>query len=153
MRYEYCNLVENAYNIIWVDYNISKVEGKGVGDMTKYIENVNAYLSQMKIKQTYISMKTGIDVKKLSRILTGIQDISGIDMEKIAKALGKKVEFFLNDEFIVPQINTFMPEKIAFYAGNPTEEQEEIAKKLVELIENIDEILSAKGRFINMAGE
>lgn len=121
--------------------------------MTKYIENVNTYLSQMKIKQTYISMKTGIDVKKLSRILTGIQDISGIDMEKIAKALGKKVEFFLGDEFIVPQINTFMPEKIAFYVGNPTKEQEEIAEKLVELMENIDEILSAKGRFINMARE
>lgn len=145
--------MKNAYNIIWVDYNISKVEGKGVSDMTKYIENVNTYLSQMKIKQTYISMKTGIDVKKLSRILTGIQDISGIDMEKIAKALGKKVEFFLGDEFIVPQINTFKPEKIAFYVGSPTEEQEEIAEKLVELMENIDEILSAKGRFINMARE
>ena len=34
----------------------------------KYIENVNAYLSQMKIKQTYISLKTGIDTKKLSLI-------------------------------------------------------------------------------------
>ena len=44
--------------------------------MTKYIKNVNAYLSQMKIKQTYISLKTGINQKKLSRILTGAQDIT-----------------------------------------------------------------------------
>ena len=48
--------------------------------MTKYIENVNVYLSQMKIKQTYISLKTGIDGKKLSRILTGVQDINSTDM-------------------------------------------------------------------------
>ena len=121
--------------------------------MTKYIENVNTYLSKMKIKQTYISMKTGIDVKKLSRILNGNQDISGTDMEKIAKALGHKPEFFLGDEFSVPQIKTFMPEKIAFYVGNPTEQQEVIAEKLVKLMENIDEIMSVKSRFLNMGRE
>ena len=70
---------------------------KGESVMTKYIENVNTYLAQMKIKQTYISLKTGIDTKKLSRILTGTQDVSGTDMEKIAKALGQKVEYFFND--------------------------------------------------------
>ena len=32
--------------------------------MMKYIENVNEYLSRMKIKQTYVSLKTGIDTKK-----------------------------------------------------------------------------------------
>ena len=67
---------------------------KGESVMTKYIENVNTYLAQMKIKQTYISLKTGIATKKLSRILTGTQDVSGTDIEKIAKALGQKVEYF-----------------------------------------------------------
>lgn len=121
--------------------------------MTKYIENVNAYLSQTKIKQTYISLKTGIDTKKLSRILTGTQDISGTDMEKIANALGRKPEFFLSDAFCVPEINEFMPEKIAFYAGNPTAQQEKIAEKLVKLMENIDEVMSAKYRFLNISRE
>lgn len=121
--------------------------------MTKYIENVNAYLSQMKIKQTYISLKTGIDTKKLSRILTGGQPITDIDMEKIANSLGKKVEFFLSDNFSVPQINEFLPEKIAFYAGNPTSRQDEIAGKLEKLMENIDEVMSAKYRFLNMSKE
>lgn len=121
--------------------------------MTKYIENVNAYMSQMKIKQTYVSMKTGIDTKKLSRILTGTQEINGTDMEKIAKALGQKVEFFLSDTFCVPQVNEFMPEKIAFYAGNPTARQEKMAEKLVKLMENIDEVMSAKHRFLNMSRE
>ncbi|MBO5352704.1 MAG: helix-turn-helix transcriptional regulator [Lachnospiraceae bacterium] len=121
--------------------------------MTKYIENVNAYLSQMKIKQTYISLKTGIDIKKLSRILTGVQDVNSSDMEKIAKALGKKMEFFLSDDFYIPQISEFMPEKIAFYAGNPTAQQELFAEKLVKLVENIDEVMSAKQRFLNMSRE
>lgn len=121
--------------------------------MTKYIENVNVYLSQMKIKQTYISMKTGIDTKKLSRILTGTQDISGTDMEKIANALGHKLEFFLSDSFRVPQISDYVPEKIAFYAGNPTDKQDEIAEKLEKLMGNIDEVMSAKYRFLNMSRE
>lgn len=121
--------------------------------MTKYIENVNAYLSQMKIKQTYVSMKSGIDTKKLSRILTGVQDVSGSDMEKIAGALGKKVEFFLSDSFSVPVVGAFMPEKVAFYAGEPTEEQEKFAEKLIQLMENIDEVMSAKGRFLAMSKE
>ena len=121
--------------------------------MTKFIENINTYLSQMKIKQTYISLKTGIDTKKLSRILTGVQDISATDMEKIAKALGQKTEYFLSDTFIIPQINISIPEKISFYAGNPTAKQDEIAEKLEKLMENIDEILSAKSRFLNMSKE
>lgn len=121
--------------------------------MTKYIDNVNAYLSQMKIKQTYVSMKTGIDTKKLSRILTGIQDISGTDMEKIANALGKKIEFFLSDSFTVPNINDFMPDRTAFYVGEPTQKQKEIADKLIQFMENIDEVMSAKGRFLNISRE
>ena len=47
-------------------------------------------------------MKTGIDTKKLSRILTGTQDINATDMEKIAKVLDRKTEYFLNDSFSVP---------------------------------------------------
>ncbi|MBQ4284255.1 MAG: helix-turn-helix transcriptional regulator [Lachnospira sp.] len=121
--------------------------------MTKYVQNVNAFLSQMKIKQTYISLKTGIDAKKLSRILTGTQDITGTDMEKIAKALGKQPEYFLSDAFCVNQPNEYVSEKIAFYAGNPTDEQGKIAEKLEKLMENIDEVMSAKHRFLNMSEE
>lgn len=121
--------------------------------MTKYIENVNVYLSQMKIKQTYLSLKTGIDTKKISRILTGAQDINSTDMEKIAGALGRKTEFFMSDSFCVPKVNEFKPDRIAFYAGNPTTRQDEIAEKLEMLMENIDEVLSAKKRFLNMSRE
>lgn len=119
--------------------------------MTEYIENVNAYLSQMKIKQTYISLKTGIDQKKLSRILTGAQDISATDMERIANALGQKMEFFLSSDFCATGMHDYVPEKIAFYAGDPTEKQNEIAEKLEKLMANIDEVMSAKYRFLNLS--
>ena len=87
--------------------------------MTKFINNLNKYLSEMKIKQNCLSMLTGIDKNKLSRLLTGVQDESGTDMEKIAQALGKDVEFFLKDSISIPEINHFTFNKIAFYAGEP----------------------------------
>ncbi len=119
--------------------------------MTKFIENVNKYLSEMKIKQTFVSLKSGIEIKKLSRILTGVQDVSGTDMEKIADALGQEIEFFLSKNFFVPEMELPGASQFAFYAGTPNKEQEEFAMQLVELIENADEVLSAKGRFM-MAG-
>ncbi len=121
--------------------------------MTKYVENVNMYLSEMKIKQSYISLKSGIDKNKLSRILTGVQDITGSDMEKIAGALGKKMEFFFDEAFLMIENKNFVTKEVAFYAGEPSKEQEEYAMNLIELIENADEVLSAKGRFMMGVGE
>lgn len=123
----------------------------GVGVMTKFMSNVNKYLSEMKIKQTYLSMNTGIDKNKMSRLLTGAQEENGTDMEKIARGLGKSVEFFLADTISIPQIGGFKNKKIAFYAGEPSAQQEKIAEQLMELMENIDEVLSAKSRFENVA--
>lgn len=124
---------------------------KGVGVMTKFISNVNQYLSDMKIKQTYLSMITGIEKNKISRLLTGSQEESGTDMEKIARGLGKSVEFFLADSISIPQAGSFAMNKIAFYAGEPSHRQEQAAKQLMELMENIDEVMSAKSRFENVA--
>ena len=120
--------------------------------MTRFVTNLNRYLSEMKIKQTYLSMITGIEKNKLSRLLTGAQDESGADMERIAGALGKSVEFFLSDAMVIPQVNGVSMNKVAFYAGEPSKKQEETAGYLMELMENIDEVLSAKSRFRNIAG-
>lgn len=119
--------------------------------MTKFICNVNKYLSEMKIKQTYLCRLTGIEKNKISRLLTGSQDVSGTDMEKIAQALGKSIEFFLSDTMDIPQVGDPSGRKIAFYAGEPSQKQEQIAKQLMELMENIDEVISAKSRFENIA--
>lgn len=116
--------------------------------MSKYVENVNAYMTHMKIKQTFVSLKSGIDTSKLSRILTETQDITIGDMEKIATSLGHRVEYFLADDFLVSSgMNTGTTE-VVFYVGEPSKEQEVFAMKLVDLIENVDEVLGARNRFI-----
>ena len=102
-------------------------------------------------KKAYLSMITGIEKNKLSRLLKGTQTESGTDMEVIAEALGQNVEYFLSDSFDVPKISGYSLGKMQFYAGNLSEKQENIAGRLMELMENIDEIMSAKSRFENIA--
>lgn len=116
--------------------------------MTKYVENVNAYLSEKKIKQTYICLKTGMDKNKLSRILTGKQKkVDSNDMELIANALGHKMEFFLAEDFSVPATVDYSGAELAFYAGEPSGQQQEFAMKLIDLIENVDEVIGATDRY------
>ncbi len=121
--------------------------------MTKFISNVNQYLSAMKIKQTYLCMITGIDKNKMSRLLTGVQEENGTDMEKIARGLGRNPAFFLADSISIPQPEKPAGNQIAFYAGEPSHKQEETAKHLMELMETIDEVISAKSRFEHIAKE
>lgn len=121
--------------------------------MGNYIDNVNLYIAKMKIKQTFVSLKSGINTSTLSRILSGAREVTLPEMEKIASALGKKVEFFLDEKFSVPEIPNTMAEEIVFYVGEPSKEQEKVAMQLLELLENVDEVLSAKWRFTEMMGE
>lgn len=121
--------------------------------MSKYIENVNTYLSQMKIKQTFVSLKSGIETSKLSRILTETQDVTSSDMEKIAKSLGQKVEYFLADNFRLQNAVNTATTEVVFYVGEPSKEQEAFAMKLIDFIENIDEVLGAKNRFMKAVME
>lgn len=112
--------------------------------MSKYIDNVNKYISESKIKQTYISMKSGIEIRKLSRILSGVQDVNSTDMEKIAQALGQTVAYFLNEHFVVEKLEEHAYQETAFYIGGPSEEQKVLASNLIELIESADEVISAQ---------
>lgn len=121
--------------------------------MGRYIDNVNTYLEKRKIKQTYISIRTGIESSKLSRLLTGNQDVTSTDMEKIATALGYTVEYFLSEDFSIAELCARTEADAVFYVGEPSKEQEEFAMKLMNLIENVDEVLSARHRFAKMMEE
>lgn len=116
--------------------------------MTQFVKNVNTYLSEMKIKQSFISMKSGIENRKLSRILNGNQDINSADMEKIALALGYKPEYFMTDDFSVAYEAYYPTNEVALYIGEPTKEQEAFAMELIDLLENVDEVLGAESRFL-----
>ena len=121
--------------------------------MTKFVENLGTYITRMGIKQTFICMKTGMNPKTMSRIMTGVQDISGREMECIAEALGKTIEFFLSDEFLAAVNQDSAEIDVACYAGQPSREQEYFVKNMIRLIENADEILGAKARYMNTEGE
>lgn len=112
--------------------------------MSKYIDNVNKFITERKIKQTYVSMKSGIEIRKLSRILSGVQDVNSTDMEKIAGALGQNAAYFLDEHFEVEKPDDNMYQENAFYIGGPSEEQRTLARNLIELIECADEVLSAQ---------
>lgn len=118
--------------------------------MSLFVSNFNNYLTTMKIKQNYIASKSGIDEKKLSRILNGHQPETGYDMEQLSKAVGQPVQFFLSDNLATIDYKISQVPRIAFYAGNPTKKQTDFANKLLDMMENIDEILSAKSRFLKM---
>lgn len=120
--------------------------------MSKFTENVSAYVSAKKIKKNYISLKTGIDASKLSRIMNGKQPITEVEMDLIANALGQKCNYFLQDNFVKP-VTKYNNGKVALcYVGNPTGSQKATYEKLVELAENMENIVSAKSDFYEAIG-
>ena len=118
--------------------------------MSKFIGNYNQFLTAMQLKQNYISRKSGIEENKLSRILNGKQIASETDLEAMSKAAGKDIQYFLNPGFSLNADYSSGASRIAFYAGNPTKKQTEIADNLLELMENIDVVLSARDSFLAM---
>ena len=116
--------------------------------MSRFIDNVNKYLVAKKIKKTYISLKSGIETNKLSRILNHIQEPTVSDMEKIAYALGEKIEFFLEDKASVSNDKMIESLDVAFYAGDPKKEQKEFALKLIDFLENVDAVLGVEKRLL-----
>lgn len=118
--------------------------------MSTFVSNFNMFLTALQIKQNYISRKSGIEENKLSRILTGKQPVSETDIEILSRAAGKDSQYFLDPNFNLNVTYSPSPARIAFYAGSPTEKQTDVANTLIELMENVDIILSAKESFLGL---
>lgn len=71
-------------------------------------------------------------------------NIRGRDEDKIAEALGENTEYFLREPFEVL-------EEITFCSDESVKEQEKVVNILLQLLENMDEVISAKGRFLNIS--
>ena len=127
-------------------YNTSKEvfsKYKEFGFMSKYIKNMNAYLSDQRIRQKFLSARTGMSEDKISKLLNGRQKVTMDEMELLAEALGKDISFFAEER--CEKENDSLPIlNYAFYAGEPGPDQVKCALKLVEFLENVDEILSSK---------
>lgn len=106
--------------------------------MNKFISNINEYLKSKGIKNSYVSLITGWDKSKVSRILSGEVDIKMDDADLLARALGKETGFFLRDEDVISDINT--PQQFAFYAGHLEQKDKIVAKRLQEMFRFYDSL-------------
>jgi len=113
--------------------------------MAGFITNYKNYVETNKYKQSFIALKTGMDVNKVSRILNEKQPVTEIEMSDLANAIGKDISYFLmpNFQINVPNLNVA---PIACYMGSASKEQEELISNLIDFAECIDAILGVKFR-------
>ena len=108
--------------------------------MKTFIENINEYLKGKSIKNSYVSMITGWDKSKVSRLLNGEVDIRMDDAEQLAKALGKDLAFFLGErEQFLQHIHR--PHQFVFYAGHLENSDRVLAKNMLNLFRYYDSLV------------
>lgn len=76
--------------------------------MRKFVENMKKYLENRKIRQTYVSLMTGWDKSRVSKILNGTIDLREAEAEFLSKALGYDMSYFLtdfSDQYKEPAVN------------------------------------------------
>ena len=106
-------------------------------EMSKFIENLKKYLENRKIRQTYVSLMTGWDKSRVSKILSGTIDLKESAAEFLAKALGHDMSYFLtdfSDQYKEQAVNG----QLAFFAGTLNDEDKKTADKLVEMFRFYD---------------
>ena len=96
--------------------------------MSVFIKNLKIYLEFYGIRQNFLSIRSGMSEDKISKLLHEKKKITDSEMEFLANALGKRVEFFLGD---FPNLHVGNSGCLAFYAGEPGKNQAEVAYKLV----------------------
>lgn len=109
--------------------------------MSKFIDNVNKYLKQQRIRNNYITLMTGWDKSKVSRILNGSVDLRLEEAETLAEALGHEFQFFLSD-IQTDSANMLLDGQIALFAGNLNSEDRKTAEKLIEMFRFYDALTS-----------
>ncbi len=109
--------------------------------MSTFINNINTYLGERKIKQNYVSLITGWTASKVSRILSEKTFINDDDKKVLAESLGYDVSFFMgdnNDMRLKPKMNS----QLAFFAGDISNEEKQTATSLVDMFRFYDSIVN-----------
>lgn len=108
--------------------------------MSKFVENVKLYLEKRNIKDNYIALLTGWDKSKVSRIMNGNADLKSEEMELLANALGRDVQFFWGDKENM-SLDHGKTSQLAFFAGKLSVEEREVADKIIELFKFYDALI------------
>jgi len=109
--------------------------------MTKFMKNLNEYLTHYNIKNSFVSKITGIEKNKLSRLLNNKQGILYEDMELIAKSLGKDISYFMQENLTLKSSGYEEATSIAFYMGAVDEDKKILANEVFDFLEHVDAIL------------
>lgn len=105
--------------------------------MSKFIENVKNYLDVRNIRQTYVSLMTGWDKGRVSKVLSGIIELKESETEFLAKALGHDMSYFLTDS--VEQYRELETNgQLDFFVASLEDGDKKIAAKLVEMFRFYD---------------
>lgn len=105
--------------------------------MSKFIENIKNYLEVRNIRQTYVSLMTGWEKSRVSKVLNGTIELKESEAEFLAEALGHDMTYFLAgsvEKYREIEDNG----QLAFFAGKLSEEDKRIADKLVEMFRFYD---------------
>lgn len=108
--------------------------------MSKFIESVRDYLNVRNIRQTYVSLMTGWDKSRVSKVLNGTIELKESEAEFLAKALGHDMTYFL-DSSIEDYREDEGNGQLAFFAGTLEEDDIKIADKLVEMFRFYDALV------------
>lgn len=109
--------------------------------MAKFVENYVNYIDEKRYKRNFIAKKSSMEPNKLSRILTGKQPITEDEMCALAKVVGRKVSFFL-DDYRGWQVE----ESCAYYSMESSAEVRMFAEELRNFADAIDVVLGAANR-------
>ena len=109
--------------------------------MNTFVDNINLYLRERKIRNNYVSLVTGWSTSKVSRILSGVSSISDSDKEVLANSLGFNVDYFMKDmadKLYQPSIEN----KVALFAGDLCDDDRKTASNLIDMFRFYDSIVN-----------
>lgn len=111
--------------------------------MSKFIENLKKYLEVRNIRQTYVSLMTGWDKSRVSKVLSGTIELKESEAEFLANALGHDMTYFLSGS--IEQYRELATNgQLAFFAGTLKDEDKETADKLIEMFRFYDALTMIK---------
>lgn len=116
--------------------------------MNQFIENVKNYLKVRNIRKTYVSLMTGWEKSRVSKVFNGTIELKESEAEFLAKTLGHDMTYFLADS--VEKYREIEDNgQLAFFAVKLNEEGKRIADKLIEMFRFYDALAMGEMLFAN----
>lgn len=115
-----------------------------------YPKNIKSYIEHKDIRLSFVSMRTGISEEDMKEVLSESTEADEQSLINIANVLGQELDFFVDEKFVQWKEKDEMRKREPFNKNGLTKKQEKYIQNLIELLDNVDEVLSARARFLNI---